>query len=508
MVWFRKWLILIHRYLGIALSLLFVLWFLSGIGMIYAGGMPGLTQQTRLDRMPGLDWSQIRISPMEAAARVGAEGFPGQVILLTIMGRPAYRLGFGGTVFADTGELLEQVGAAETKAIAARFANLPESSVRDAGVVTQADQWTIAERRAMPLHKYLVDDGAGTELYVSPRTAEVIVHTTRASRALAWVAAIPHWLYFTPLRTNDRVWQQVVIWSASLGTLAAVIGLVLALVQFAPRRPFQLSRIGSYIPYAGWMKWHYVTGVFFGVFALTWVFSGLLSMEPGNWASSGGMDPSRIQALLTGGDPDLKQFPAIDGAAWDNALNGRAPKEVEWSWIQGEPHYVVRGVERMPVLLSANPLQVRREPFPLELVMAAVVDGAPDVPIVEAALLDDYDSYYYSKDRLAPLPIVRVKFGDPDSSWVYIDPTKGEVLALYPARRRLERWIYHGFHSLDFSFWYYNRPLWDIGVIALSLGGATLSLIGVYIGFKRLARGFRRASRLQHQTVSANEAKT
>ena len=126
--------------------------------------------------------------------------------------------------------------------------------------------------------------------------------------------------------------------------------------------------------------------------------------------------------------------------------------------------------------------------------MGAVIQGAADVPIVEAALLDDYDSYYYSKDRTTPLPIVRVKFGDPDRSWLYIDPTMGEVVALYPARRRLERWIYRGFHSLDFSFWYYNQPVWQAGVITLSLGGAALSIIGVYIGFKRLRRGFKRTA--------------
>jgi hypothetical protein len=33
----RKWLILSHRYLGIALCLLLVMWFGSGIVMIYAG---------------------------------------------------------------------------------------------------------------------------------------------------------------------------------------------------------------------------------------------------------------------------------------------------------------------------------------------------------------------------------------------------------------------------------------------------------------------------------------
>ena len=36
-----RWLILIHRYLGIPLSVLFVVWFASGIVMMYTGDMPG-----------------------------------------------------------------------------------------------------------------------------------------------------------------------------------------------------------------------------------------------------------------------------------------------------------------------------------------------------------------------------------------------------------------------------------------------------------------------------------
>ena len=35
----QRSLILLHRYLGIPLSFVFVLWFVSGIAMIYAGGM-------------------------------------------------------------------------------------------------------------------------------------------------------------------------------------------------------------------------------------------------------------------------------------------------------------------------------------------------------------------------------------------------------------------------------------------------------------------------------------
>ena len=44
----RTFLILTHRYLGIPLSFVFVVWFVSGIVMMYAGGMPSLTPEARL----------------------------------------------------------------------------------------------------------------------------------------------------------------------------------------------------------------------------------------------------------------------------------------------------------------------------------------------------------------------------------------------------------------------------------------------------------------------------
>ena len=71
---FRRALILTHRYLGIPLSVLFVLWFVTGIGMIYVGGMPTLSAQARLAHLPALDLDAVRYTPAEAAERA-ASGF-------------------------------------------------------------------------------------------------------------------------------------------------------------------------------------------------------------------------------------------------------------------------------------------------------------------------------------------------------------------------------------------------------------------------------------------------
>jgi uncharacterized iron-regulated membrane protein len=511
MTLFRKWLILFHRYLGIALSLMFVVWFASGIVMLYAGGMPRLTPELRRDRLQPLDLSGIQIDPSEAAERAELGRVPDHAVLLTVMGRPAYRFSGATTVFADTGDLLDEIGETEARTIASRFTNLPTEQVRYVRTLTRPDQWTLTQRQ-MPLYKFAVDDAAGTELYVSAQLGEVSVVTTRRARLLAWIGTIPHWLYFAPLRLNQPLWYRIVVWAAGLGCLLAVMGLILGVTQFRWTRPVRRSSI----PYSGWMRWHYVTGVVFGVFTLTWVFSGLLSMEPFAWTNARGLEVQR--EVFTGGPLELDQFPRMEAAAWTGLLEGRVIKEMELVRIQDAPYYVVHHApdeardatrpERLHqpyyvtgraepdrLLVAATTLEIKRDSFTVESLMARLRAAVPDAAIVDSQLLTEYDSYYYSRGRQTPLPVLRVKFDDPAQTWFYIDPEMSQLLAQVPRLARVERWLYNGLHSLDFSFWYQKRPLWDIGMILLSLGGLASSGIGLFLGIRRLGRGARTVRR-------------
>jgi len=85
-----------------------------------------------------------------------------------------------------------------------------------------------------------------------------------------------------------------------------------------------------------------------------------------------------------------------------------------------------------------------------------------------------------------------VKFGDSDATWFYVDPRMGQVVTRFTRRERLQRWIYHGLHSLDFNFWYYNGPVWRATMVALNTGGAFLSIIGLLLAIKRVKRGTKR----------------
>jgi len=66
----------------------------------------------------------------------------------------------------------------------------------------------------------------------------------------------------------------------------------------------------------------------------------------------------------------------------------------------------------------------------------------------------DPDAYYYGKDGDRRLPVLRVTFNDPDATILYLDAHDGQLVQREVRRSRLERWLYHGFHSLDFPWMY------------------------------------------------------
>ena len=88
-----------------------------------------------------------------------------------------------------------------------------------------------------------------------------------------------------------------------------------------------------------------------------------------------------------------------------------------------------------------------------------------------------------------------MKLGDADKTWLYVDPQVGQVVGRVNTLNRVERWLYNGLHSLDFSFWYNRRPLWDIGVLTLMLGGLASSAIGFYVGIRRLRRSAKQTAK-------------
>ncbi len=504
----KRVLIQLHRWAGIVLGLMVVVWFATGITMIYVGGMPRLTPQARLDHLPVLDFSRVKLTPAQAVEKVGGEdAMPGTPVLLMIQDRPAYRFAMAANaaVFADDGSKLAPIDEAAATQVARRFLHEPAPALRLVKKLDAPDQWTLSMRRG-GLLKFEVGDAAGTQLYVSTRSAEVVQVTTRHDRAMAWIATIPHWLYFTSLRQNQPLWYRIVVWLSGLVCVLALLGLLLAFTQWRRTRPLDLGRS---IPYRGGMRWHYLSGALFGVFALTWAFSGLLSMEPFDWTNVREMDVP--DEAMTGGEPELARYGAIDLAALSTLAAPSFIKEVGFARIHGEhflrlrtseqadaqakplerlhqPYLVGGRAQDGEVLVAAATLARHDQPFDAAVILDRLRAALPDVPVAGHELLQEYDDYYYSRSGQAPLPVLRVKFSDSLQTWLYIDPRTSQIVANVHRYSRVERWLYNGLHSLDFRFWYSKRPLWDFVMITLLLGGLVGSSLGLYYGIRRLVR--------------------
>lgn len=489
-------LLFVHRWLGIAGGGLFILWFASGIVLMYVR-MPALDLHERLQRLPELDLETAVFSPHEAARRLGLT--PRYLRIGTLSERPVYRfLDRSGwrVVFADTGEPLSGLGPGEAMQIARRFAPEHAATIRYDRRLSEADQWTLLSGALLPMHRIALGDPADSRLYVSERTGETVLQTTRRERRLAYLGPISHWLYFTPLRRHSALWLQSVLWLSTLGCVLSLTGLAWGLWRFSLKRRYRRLGVLRRSPYEGLLRWHHYAGLVFGFTTFAFVLSGGLSLDPFNW-HPGNAPTTEQRSAMAGGPLDLEAVTVTNLRTGIAAIaESFAVKELEWVQFQGEPFLLAhrssstdrsRVAPLQHLLVSAiTPEAGTFSAFEESELLEAASRAMPTAIITEATRLSAYDSYYYDRYGDRPLPVLRVRYDDPQQTWLYLDPGRGAIALRAEKRSRLNRWLYHGLHSLDFGFLYSRRPLWDIVVLTLCLGGLFLSTATLVPAFRRL----------------------
>jgi hypothetical protein len=181
------------------------------------------------------------------------------------------------------------------------------------------------------------------------------------------------------------------------------------------------------------------------------------------------------------------------------ALAPETPKEIDVFQFRGE-HYLTANARMVSV---ANPERGVFTKFDDGVMEDIAREAMPGIAVQDSTWLQQYDAYYYDQDGARALPVLRVRYNDPEQTWLYLDPHRGSMTR-YQRLSRLNRWLYHGLHSLDFPFLYYQRPLWDIVVIGLSLGGIALSITTLLPSFRRLVRHGRHWAKVLRNAVMGN----
>lgn len=502
----RKFAIFCHRWMGVAFCLLFMWWFVSGIFMMY-WSYPEISDRDRLAHAPVLDPSHIILSPTEAAQAAQLDS-PNGVTLSSFDGRPAYffRVGRGSAiVYADNGQQQDVFPEELNLRTVTQWTDQTADSIEKVETVSEPDQWTLngGVRRMLPLKKYTFKDGQ--QVYLSEDTGEIVQHTTRSTRILAHLGAIPHWLYYTPLRVNGKLWTNVVIWSSGIATIAAILGLIVGIWMWSPKKKYRHEGAPSMVPYTGQKRLHTILGLFFGVLTMTWAFSGMLSMDPFPIASGGPAGAvkgkakgkgkgqqspmQRVQLALAGGRVELEQFSAKHPREVLARLDGMfQPKELDYTTFAGEPvFHVSNGAGETRVI----PVDPEKAPgLNREHVLQVVRDAAGDANIAETTWMEQYDSYYLDRLHEAPLPVWRVELRDEAHTRIYVDPATARVVGRYSESTAawVNRWLYHGLHSLNFPWLYNYRPAWDIVVLGLMLSCVWLCWTSIVLAYRVVKR--------------------
>lgn len=475
-----RMLFLAHRYLGIAVGLVMLIWTVSGIIMMYQE-YPELNDQESRALLAPLSFAECCELPAlpvfsEQGFRTARIEMSGSLPVLRVIQRDGRDLNYN----LATGRQFDEITQREGDLLAADFAyrEFPDTQFQFAAEI-HTDQWTVygSYNHHRPLYRYRVADEEASEFYISSRTGEIVQLTTRKERVWGYLGAVLHWLYPTVLRQHTAVWAQTVIWLTILGIFLTSIGLYIGIRQYRQRSN------GKRSPYRGMALWHHYAGLIFGLLTLTWVFSGLFSMNP--WGALEGEGIAAESHRLAG------RF-----LSWDDISTGvvnlqnldRTPEAVRYeiSTLAGEAQVIAYTREGFGERLQLNSLQ----PSSLSTAQlrALAEELQPGSEIINAELITASDSYYYNHHEQREFPVYRVEFNDNELRRYYLSAVNGSIVRKVDRDARWYRWIFYGLHRGDFSALLRSRPLWDLFMVTLLLGVTVVCFTGTVMGWRRIKR--------------------
>ena len=510
----KRWIVRTHAYLGVAFAALSVMWFASGIVLAY-NTFPMFLDADRLRLAPPLDCAACRVSEAEARRVAGIPDHQSAPARLGMIGtRPVWRIVDGEekwhAAFADSAVPVPPVDSIAGADIAIAFVRrmAPATATRArasyGGTLRAPDQWTLEQPMPsqLPLLRFDVTDDAGTRVYVSQSGAEVVTTSTRHQRTMAWLGAIPHWIYPTLLRRHVQAWSLSIIALSALGTLMSLAGLTIGVWQWRWR--VRRRRDGTPKPRTPYrefmMRWHHLLGLVFGLFTCSWMFSGLMSMNPGEW-SPGSTPRESVRTRWSGADGAMVPVQVAAADAWRvMRAGGHAVNQMQLNRIADQPYWMGAAPDGHGVLVRADSIAASTTVISEADLIRNATRSLGGAHLLDAALLDAGDDYFReTPEHRLTSPVLRLRFDDPAATWVYVDPATAALRGAFEARSRRERWLYSGLHDLDFRWLLEHRPLWDVVIVGLSVGGLLGALSGAVLAIRWLRDARRPAPRFRRR---------
>lgn len=480
----KKILIVSHRILGTALSLLLLMWFVTGFVMMFHSfpslGTKEYKHLTALsDSLPQIDIVRKVIPQSEQIRALTVEMFREEAVFRIETDKNSY------TLSADT-TLKTISNSVPFKELESYAKQWNEADIVRVDTLNRLDQWIpySSYKSDFPIYKFTFNDSEKSYLYLSSVTGKALQYVNREQRFWAWVGPIPHMLYFWQWRQHRAEWTTIITFFSGLGVIMCLTGIIIGIwsymIVYRKKRKFRTPYRKFYF------KWHHIFGFIFGFFVFMFVLSGMMSFnELPQWAVK--THDKSIEKQIKAPTPiNLDAFETDYRLIIHN--NPRKVKSISFEQF-GEKTYYSTIIDSKSQNIDAQSDSLQ-ELFMSEKDVLSKVKQVADAS-TKVQLMEEFDNYYVGFTKRMQLPVYKIELDDADKSTIYIDPTNGRT-RFYNKNSRTKKWIYPAFHSLRFKFFVENRLLRDIVLWTLLIGGTVVSFTGFVLGIRYIGRLFRR----------------
>lgn len=470
LVWF-------HRWLGVATCLIFAAWFASGAVLLFQP-FPSLPHAAQMGLQAPVDARSIDIAPVGAIAAAGSKADDLHVVQRA--GRAAYLVSTGAGIMAidaASGARLTPLDLVAARAEARRLFGPGGTALGP----FDYDQWVVHDRfdTARPFYRLDAGDPAGTQLYLSARTGELLQRTTASGRTWNWPGAVLHWVYVTPLRKHWSAWDTSVWWLSLVCMVVAVAGTVLGVLRMVAAGRLHPPRFTFYR--RRWLRWHHLMGLATSVFVLGWIGSGWLSMDHGRLFSRGIATPA--QAGRYGGCPIPDAVRAMPVSAMRRVADGAV--EVAFTPLACRI-VVTRYVPDGTATQFDHAARVTGGDGLRTLVSKAATLAWPGATATRFAPVDPTSTYMLAEGW--PASAWRVTLGTAGQPDLYVDGASGRLLTVMDRSRAAYAWIYYALHTGNVPGLAAHPALRRAVLLVPLIAGFLFSLTGVVLGWRRLRR--------------------
>ena len=275
----RRTLVRLHRWSSVLCGIVVTLWFASGFVMLFHS-YPTPTAATKRMLMPALSIDQAVPDWPVTTEVIRWRSFGDELIQTSEENHQEQHRNLSRSHAVEVDEAHFRREVLRVHGVAAT----------DVTLITEPDQWTLYPSMRQQLPAYRVELNDGRFWYVSKHTGQTIQYATWPQRVWAYLGPIPHWVYPRVLVQYRQAWRYLILMIASIGLVTTTAGLLIGLRSLRRyRSPFT----------SGVLRLHHWLGLTFGLVTWTWLFSGVLSLQPFDWSSGTDVAPVRGNFVRT-----------------------------------------------------------------------------------------------------------------------------------------------------------------------------------------------------------------